>query len=479
VLLASAPVHVRSDAPYSILRLPPLSSLDDSPPRALPQRITNEGVILGKTFRTYYVSYSPNIQDATRWDAPYAQPTRLGHFPEEENSLRRAGSAIGMDASGTVYGTVTRNEEFRAVKWPAGSSVPIELPGLGPTIRESAHLSAVLADGTAVGSIGFKRAVMWSPGAPQPIDLTEGEALDISESGVIVGRSGYASAASTSAWRLRLGGGQRENLLTNYYGAEACAVNDAGLAVGASYIPRFLNPRPVVWEPESTQGIELKGPSATYPIGYASDVNNAGAIVGEWSPDGSLGDAALWTPGSYRFIDLNSWIDGAGYWDLYSATSINDKGQIVGRGKYDPDGPQGPAAALESAFLMNPKPLLADANGDMTVDFRDFQILEANFGAELLGHTERDARARGDFNTDGSVNDLDFGILKQQFGWWIPSVPPAGGASVTSVPEPGLALIGFAVVMLLRRHGFARGAAEIARNDSAKLREQSLVSSVS
>ena len=42
-------------------------------------------------------------------------------------------------------------------------------------------------------------------------------------------------------------------------------------------------------------------------------------------------------------------------WILESVTDINDLGQIVGTGMYDPDGPGG-VAAVQRAFLLTPVP---------------------------------------------------------------------------------------------------------------------------
>jgi hypothetical protein len=106
------------------------------------------------------------------------------------------------------------------------------------------------------------------------------------------------------------------------------------------------------------------------------------------------------------------------------------------------------------SVLLDPKPLLADANGDMRVNFTDFQLLERNFGAVTSGLDPVAARSLGDFNADGSVDAGDFGILRNQFGWWIPAVPGAGNASSQApmaVPEPGLALAACGLTLLLGR----------------------------
>jgi hypothetical protein len=51
-------------------------------------------------------------------------------------------------------------------------------------------------------------------------------------------------------------------------------------------------------------------------------------------------------------VDLNTLVDAPG-WELNFAEGINEAGQIVGRGDYDPDGPGG-VDPVSVAFLLTP-----------------------------------------------------------------------------------------------------------------------------
>lgn len=77
--------------------------------------------------------------------------------------------------------------------------------------------------------------------------------------------------------------------------------------------------------------------------------------------------------------------------------------------------------------------LPGDANGDWTVDRKDFEALYANYAPGVGGKTW----AEGDFNDDGVVDFLDFQILELNFGRTMPLGELAGAASV---PEPAMLL---------------------------------------
>ena len=87
-------------------------------------------------------------------------------------------------------------------------------------------------------------------------------------------------------------------------------------------------------------------------------------------------------------------------------------------------------AAL-GTFVVN-IPMGGDANRDNTVDFKDFEILRANFGK-----TQANWDA-GDFNGDGVVSFADFQILEANFGKSQP--PVVAGVSTPSGIVPVIQL---------------------------------------
>jgi hypothetical protein len=84
--------------------------------------------------------------------------------------------------------------------------------------------------------------------------------------------------------------------------------------------------------------------------------------------------------------------------------------------------------------------LAGDDNLDGVVNTADFTALSADFnatGANWLG---------GDFNGDGKVNALDFNALATNFGQLTP-----GAALGSALPEPGIACLSLAALLIRRR----------------------------
>jgi probable HAF family extracellular repeat protein len=74
---------------------------------------------------------------------------------------------------------------------------------------------------------------------------------------------------------------------------------------------------------------------------YATDINSSGQIIG------LSGQSVFFYDRGTGMVDLNTLIDPALGWHLFSATSINDAGQIVGSGSINGEG---------HAYLLTPLP---------------------------------------------------------------------------------------------------------------------------
>jgi len=105
--------------------------------------------------------------------------------------------------------------------------------------------------------------------------------------------------------------------------SSAIAVNDHGHVVVQAFSEVFL------YSDGSLARLEL---STRYPS-QPRAMNNCDVIVGSFGPFADADRAFVWEK-SHGFRDLNTSIASDSGWKLESATSINDRGDIVGRGDF-------------------------------------------------------------------------------------------------------------------------------------------------
>ncbi|NML13577.1 PEP-CTERM sorting domain-containing protein [Azohydromonas caseinilytica] len=181
--------------------------------------------------------------------------------------------------------------------------------------------NAVNAAGQAAGQIGAHAFVYDGTRSRELRVGNTSEGLDINDHGVVVGGAVMAGDVVRRPFLYAEG---KTTLLPSLGGTfgQAWAVNNAGQVVGYSY----------------TAGGELLpflysggAMTALAPAGFgeALDINDQGWIVG--SLDLS---AALWHGGTRWKLDELVASDQAGRWQLLSAQSINERGQIVGYGLF-------------------------------------------------------------------------------------------------------------------------------------------------
>jgi uncharacterized membrane protein len=168
-------------------------------------------------------------------------------------------------------------------------------------------------------------AVYWNDNSPHSIGLCCGGTIKAAnKAGEMIGdayddRGRYHAFAWSSSHGRRIMGP-----LDRY--SSAVAIDDAGhilLQVGSeAYLDEAGNLQRLDLSPKFYNSVQ--------------SMNNCDFVVGGYGPDSDHYRAFLWTAAT-GFRDLNSLIPAGSGWTLGSATAINDRGEIVGRGDFQHD----------------------------------------------------------------------------------------------------------------------------------------------
>jgi probable HAF family extracellular repeat protein len=280
--------------------------------------------------------------------------------------------ANGINSLGQIVGSSSDGDKTRAFLWnplaangAEGSMVELlDLPG------ETNHANAISINSRGQ-VVGYSRghAYLWTPDVPNGTTGTATDlggfpgaigslALDINDSGQVAGISGAgidraflwtpSSLNGTSGSMIVLG-----SLPDGNGASQGLALNAAGVVVGNTMTA--TGQHAVLWRPGSAGGIlivDLGVLPGGNDFSSATGVNSANQVVGN-SNSSESDHAFLWTEAD-GMLDLNSLTDSSGAaWVLRYAQSINDQGQIVGWGTFDPDG-SGPIPSATHAFRLEP-----------------------------------------------------------------------------------------------------------------------------
>jgi hypothetical protein len=339
-------------------------------------------------------------QRAVRWDASGTAATELDNLGTD-NSGSTFSVAFALNTGGDAVGFAEKYLGIadvgpRAVRWNATGTAATELDNLGTDINgnSSSYAYSINTAGTIVGSANKydtnftnlgPRAVRWDPSgvvtelgnigtAGNGFTNTQGVAVNSAgaavgyaqkyNAGINVGYRGVRWDASGTATELGNLGTDLNGKTISY----AYALNSAGTAVGYAdkhvgttvATNRNIGPRAVRWDASGATATEL-GNLGTDATGVTSStalaINSAGIAVGDaqkYTAGGALVGqrAVLWNADAIA-IDLNTLIDPASGWTLIEADAISDTNWVTGIGSFDPDGPAGPLAAYDRAFLLN------------------------------------------------------------------------------------------------------------------------------
>jgi probable HAF family extracellular repeat protein len=290
--------------------------------------------------------------------------------PSTPNGTAGSGTILSPEASGghpdiNGFGQVTLNTSSGAMLWTPNARNGTT--GSPVVLWNDGWVSGINNSGSCVGYGSGPNACLWKPTTPNAAvgsrTLLPGmtwSAGDINDYGQV---AGMTSSTTAVLWQPDTPGGMTGttypigDLPGNRSMSYPVGMNNLGQIVGTSSSSLSDESEAFVWIPGAPNGFSGGMIGLGIPSGCSAsqgqDVNNLGQVVGfGWYNE----KAFLWTPQD-GLIDLNAYIQttGPGRWHLVDAWGINDHGQIVGNGDFDPDG-AGPLPPERHAFLLSPVP---------------------------------------------------------------------------------------------------------------------------
>lgn len=278
-----------------------------------------------------------NSQVVGTWDGATATLWENGVTTDLGAPSGYAGTtAMGISQSGQYICAFAYNAsptDGTAVLWDnLVMSVLPPLEGDACSFAFGVNDAGVVVGGSGMGTDESARAVYWQDGVAHALATLGGQygkATDITDSGLIAGES--ARLDGTSVACLWTDGVPTDlGTLPGYWGSWTRTVNESGQVViissrqedGANVYTSAL------WDAGVLTPIESVGDRTCT---YVYDINESDQAVGMLCM-GDLSDASamVWRDGIT--FDLNWLIDPDSGWVLTTAQSINDSGQIVGKG---------------------------------------------------------------------------------------------------------------------------------------------------
>lgn len=296
-----------------------------------PVAVNSRGQVIGYSyFRGHGLSAAAN---AWLWQAGKARALpALGGEYTHARAINENGDIVG-DAE-------TEDRRLLPVLWPADQmEKPLRLSA------QAGCATGINGKGDVVISSEHGTS-LWRPdGPPTPLLDKESRAVGINdfEDVALYSIGGYEmfTYAERDAHAFLWREGKLDALKTPFGKDSVCtAINAEGLIVG--YVKTAANDRRAcLWKKDVPTILDTLGGVR----GEALAINSQGDIVG-WT-ENARGDkrACLWRDS--KAIDLNTLLPPDSGWEIYSATGINDQGQIIG---------DGTLKESSHPFLLSPSP---------------------------------------------------------------------------------------------------------------------------
>lgn len=258
-------------------------------------------------------------------------------------------SGVAINNSGVVAGTArttsTNVSTNRVVRYDPTTGVTTNM-GTLTTFRSDArainNLGVIVGNSRTGSALSTQKAALFStPGAPVNLATTgfvtteASSAEDINDSGQIVGSGRLTGNTATQPLRFDgLGGAFQYPILAGDLGGAAFGINNAGVVVGQSNGLTQDTRKAVVWDFAGTTITALPRPAGIDSSTVASDINDAGMIIGNGLVGGVQSRALLWIGG--QGYDLNTLVvnPAAGFL-VATPNDINNAGVIVGSAVLD------------------------------------------------------------------------------------------------------------------------------------------------
>jgi probable HAF family extracellular repeat protein len=294
--------------------------------------INNNGQVVGYASTGEYSSTGLDINHAFMWSSSTGMQD-LGVIGGSSTPINSY--AYGINDSGQIVGTsqlASGGSNSYAFLYSNSSMQNLNILGSANGINNSGQIVGSNLDTTHA----FLRQV---DGTLQDLktystySLTRSYATAINNSGQIAAYDslGSGQGATATSWIWTNG----SKLVTGTLGgtnSTIYGINNAGQVVGTAETSGATYTHAFWYWAGQKKDLGTLGDTSK-----ANGINDNGQIVGLTDgvfDDGGITHAALWTinaDGSVTLTDLNSLVAGSG-WVLAEATSINDKGQIVGWG---------------------------------------------------------------------------------------------------------------------------------------------------
>ena len=167
----------------------------------------------------------------------------------------------------------------------------------------------------------------------------------------------------------------------------------------------------------------IANPDETF-TGYAAEFVVPFGLIEEFKPEQDMGFALFWRDVDDEVDPQPGFGGGSIFWTDWSqnteTSGAGEDGNLFHAGNW------GELVFGDELSTCNPNSQ-GDIDGNGKVEFADFLVLSANFGADVSGHAD------GDIDCNGTVEFADFLVLSANFGQDVAGAAP--------VPEPSTAAI--------------------------------------